>query len=89
MNVHLVVSGRVQGVGFRFTAQQFAVEYGLNGWVQNQVDGTVELEVEGPETKIDEFISIIKNGFNQFVIIDDVKTEKTNKEKGYNEFSIR
>lgn len=89
MNVHLVVSGRVQGVGFRFTAQQFAVEYGLTGWVQNQVDGTVELEVEGPETKIDEFISIIKNGFNQFVIIDDVKMEKTNKEKGYNEFSIR
>lgn len=89
MNVHLNVSGRVQGVGFRFITQQIAIEYGLTGWVQNQSDGTVELEVEGQESKVNEFISVLKNGFNEFIIVDDVTMNKSDIEKGYNEFSIK
>jgi acylphosphatase len=45
----LVVSGRVQGVGFRWFVRQAARELGLAGRVRNLPDGTVEVEVAGPE----------------------------------------
>lgn len=49
MRIHIIVHGRVQGVGFRFSAQQKAVEYNLTGYVRNLANGDVELEVEGGE----------------------------------------
>lgn len=52
MNLHLVISGRVQGVGFRLGAQQKAVEYRLAGWIRNNQDETVELEAEGPKNRL-------------------------------------
>ncbi len=53
---HFIVSGRVQGVGFRYTAYQVANSYGLTGWVRNCYDGTVELEVQGPEGLVGTFL---------------------------------
>ena len=44
--------GRVQGVGFRYTAKHLARSLGLTGWVENQWDGTVLLEVQGREALI-------------------------------------
>jgi acylphosphatase len=44
---HICVSGRVQGVGFRFRTMQFASQLKLAGWVRNLDDGRVELELEG------------------------------------------
>src|SRR5699024_5324258 len=66
MHTHLIVSGHVQGVGFRFTAQQHATKYNLVGWVKNNPDGTVELEVEGPKNKINLFVNELEAGFNRF-----------------------
>lgn len=42
----VVVSGRVQGVGYRYTAERIANELGIRGWVRNQRDGNVELHIE-------------------------------------------
>ena len=39
--------GRVQGVGFRYQAQKYASAYGLKGWVRNEYDGSVTMEVQG------------------------------------------
>ena len=47
---HFIVSGRVQGVGFRAWAQKKADEFNLSGWVRNLSDGSVEIMVSGKET---------------------------------------
>ncbi len=49
---HIIFSGRVQGVGFRWHSKNYAASAGLTGWVQNLYDGTVEMEVQGTEEKI-------------------------------------
>ena len=60
---HVFYSGRVQGVGFRFTAERLALELGLVGWVKNLPDGRVEIVCEGPKNKIDLFLEKIRGGF--------------------------
>ncbi|MGB9860352.1 MAG: acylphosphatase [Moorellaceae bacterium] len=56
------VRGRVQGVGYRYFALNQAVRLGLNGWVRNCYDGTVEGVVEGPQEKVREFLSLCRQG---------------------------
>ena len=57
-----VVRGRVQGVGFRYTAASKASQLGLTGWVRNCPDGTVETHFEGDSSKTDKFLSWLYNG---------------------------
>lgn len=56
--VNLVVSGLVQGVGFRMFIERAARELRLAGWVKNLPDGTVEIEAEGPDAVIEELIKL-------------------------------
>ncbi len=60
--IHLIVSGRVQGVFFRENTRRKAVELGLNGYTKNLPDGNVEIVAEGDEDKIEELIEYIKSG---------------------------
>lgn len=53
---HIVFHGRVQGVGFRYTAKYLANSLNLVGWVQNEWDGTVTMEVQGREWLINELL---------------------------------
>jgi acylphosphatase len=57
---HLIVKGRVQGVGFRWFTREQAEARALAGWVRNLKDGTVELEVEGEAALIDELVEAFK-----------------------------
>lgn len=57
-----VVSGRVQGVGFRFFAERAAREAGVNGWVRNRQDGTVETMVEGDPAAVDGYLDRLRKG---------------------------
>lgn len=50
---HLICSGRVQAVGFRYTAFYIAEDLGLSGWVSNRDDGRVEMELQGRPEDID------------------------------------
>jgi len=52
--------GRVQGVGFRLTAQDLASRFGLTGWVRNEPDGSVSAEVQGPPSQIDACLEAIE-----------------------------
>ncbi|SFA74910.1 acylphosphatase [Lentibacillus halodurans] len=89
MLAHVIVSGRVQGVGFRYTAQQHANQYNLNGWVQNKSDGTVELELEGDDSQVHTFLSELEKGFSPFIHVRDMQVDTQREEKGYSDFSIR
>ncbi len=57
-----VVSGRVQGVGFRFFAERAAREAGVKGWVRNRPDGTVETMVEGEQAAVDDYLDRLRKG---------------------------
>jgi acylphosphatase len=58
----LVLSGRVQGVGFRFFAEDLARREGVHGWVTNRPDGAVELFIEGDRETIDRVESKLRHG---------------------------
>ena len=56
----IVFHGRVQGVGFRYTAKYLAQSLGLTGWVTNLWDGRVEMEVQGQTLDIQELLKRIQ-----------------------------
>ena len=58
----LLISGRVQGVFYRASAEEEAMRLGLCGEIRNLPDGRVEAIVEGPKERIDEFIAWCKRG---------------------------
>lgn len=62
----IVFYGRVQGVGFRYTAKCLAQSIGLTGWVENEYDGTVLMEVQGREPMIFKLME----GLNHNMFID-------------------
>ena len=68
---YLRFTGRVQGVGFRWTATRAADMLGLTGWVYNAWDGSVEMEVQGDEESIEEMIRTIDRG--RFIQIDAIE----------------
>ena len=59
---HVVISGDVQGVGYRYTMLIVAREAGVSGWVRNRRDGTVEAEVEGTPEQVDEVLAWMAEG---------------------------
>ena len=58
----LVITGRVQGVGFRFYMERKAREHGVAGWVRNRRDGAVEAVVQGNAEAVDAMISWARRG---------------------------
>jgi acylphosphatase len=56
------ISGRVQGVGFRFFTEDAARREGLHGWVRNLPDGRVEIAAEGDEESVDRFERHVRHG---------------------------
>lgn len=80
IRLQLRFHGRVQGVGFRFTAQQLANSLGLTGWVYNDWDDTVLMEVQGRKETIDKLIEGLEKG----IFIEIEKIEK--KDLPYDEY---
>ncbi|MET0672623.1 MAG: acylphosphatase [Microbacterium pygmaeum] len=60
--VRVIVSGGVQGVGYRYTMRMIAIDAGVAGWVRNRGDGTVEAEIEGTPGQIDEVLAWMAEG---------------------------
>ncbi len=55
-----IYSGRVQGVGFRFSTKQIATGFDVLGWVKNLPEGTVEMQVKGEAEEVEEFLVEIR-----------------------------
>ena len=83
---HIVFTGRVQGVGFRFTAFHSANIYKLTGFVRNCPDGTVEMLAQGPAADIDNCIREIKKSFSGY--IRETKIEEIPLDPQYMDFKI-
>ena len=79
----MVFQGRVQGVGFRWHARQAALALGLTGWVRNEWDGSVVMEIQGEESAIDRVILEIENGRYVWIENMDVKTVPVREERGF------
>lgn len=86
---HLIISGRVQGVGFRYFTKKNAESLGVNGWVKNLANGDVETVIQGEEDRVKEMISYLKSGPVPAKVetIEEVDGEKSTG-KSYDDFSI-
>jgi acylphosphatase len=62
MKKHLVISGRVQGVGFRYWLRNMAIEKNIFGWVKNKISGDVEALIIGNEKEVGDLIKLCKKG---------------------------
>lgn len=60
--LHVLLYGRVQGVGLRWYAVRRAVELGLTGWVRNLYDGSVELVAEGDRMSLETMLDYLRSG---------------------------
>ena len=70
VRAHVLVSGTVQGVGYRYFAYHSARELALAGWVRNLRTGAVELEVEGSDVEVARYIESLKAGPTAAVVRD-------------------
>jgi acylphosphatase len=68
-------SGRVQGVGFRYTAQHLAAGLAVAGYVRNLPDGTVELVAEGDADEVERFLAAVGRHMAAYIDRADVRDE--------------
>ncbi len=85
--VRLRVSGRVQGVNFRYYASEEARRRGVTGWVLNRDDGVVEILAEGAADAVARFVGWCRRG-PSYARVDDVDQERLEGERRYGDFSI-
>ncbi len=64
---HVVFKGRVQGVGFRYTAHRSACRFELTGFVRNLGDGSVEMLMQGNRDDVDECLADIQDSFEGYI----------------------
>lgn len=86
--VRLVVSGRVQGVGFRYAACEAATEIGVAGWVRNLPDGSVELVAQGSASAVARMTAWAYRG-PRHASVDGVHVEDFEPVAGMTRFEIR
>ena len=70
----LTFSGDVQGVGFRWRARHAAGAVGATGWVRNNPDGTVTMELQGSEEQIDRVLQTLEQG--RYIRITEIRVKK-------------
>lgn len=87
LEVHAIVRGRVQGVGFRATTQHHAQRLGLRGSVKNLPNGTVEIYVQGAREDVRQLFDALR-GDAGLGRVDDIATDEGPPRKEYEGFHI-
>ena len=88
MLLHAIVSGRVQGVGFRYFTQDIAKSLNIKGFVRNLPDGTVEVYAQADKKSLEKFLEYLKKG-PPLAKVENIKYEFLDKEGGFKDFEIR
>jgi acylphosphatase len=83
---HVYYRGRVQGVGFRYTARSLARDAGLTGFVKNLSDGRVELVVEGRAAAVDRYLADVAEAMGEH--IGSVETTDETPTEEFTAFSV-
>ena len=83
---HIIFTGRVQGVGFRYTTYRIARGYDVTGFVRNLSDGTVEMLAQGPADEVDRCIREVQDSFAGY--IRDARIEQIPCNPRYSDFGI-
>ena len=86
--VHVVISGRVQGVWFRASTRDKAEQLDITGWVKNTFDGNVEAVFEGEENLVKEMLDWCHRG-PPLARVENVEITKQSPSNGFDGFSIR
>ena len=76
IQAHIFYSGKIQGVGFRYTVKSFAKECSVVGWVKNLENGKVELVAEGEEKQINKLCQLVEEQFEGFIVDKKMTTER-------------
>ena len=79
--------GWVQAVGFRWRALQAAEHYGATGWVRNEYDNSVSMEIQGTEQQIDDVIAAIERG--SYIRIDRMEVKELQTEPDERGFRVK
>ena len=83
----VLFSGRVQGVGFRYSVKNLAKNHAITGYVRNLSDGRVELVMEGPEHERDQLVHAVREKMQDYIRNVDRHTSAVTGE--FRDFSIR
>ncbi|MGN8647004.1 acylphosphatase [Gracilibacillus sp. HCP3S3_G5_2] len=87
--VNVIVSGRVQGVGFRVFTQQLAVENEIVGWVRNLDDGSVEIEAQGHDMMMEKFLKQLNKGPSFFAKVKNMEVTEKEVTHSFQKFDIK
>ena len=87
LTLNMKITGKVQGVGFRFFVQQQAQKLGINGWVSNKSNGDVEALAQGEKADLEQFIAKVKEG-PSFSRVEDVSLNWVKEAEQYFGFEI-
>jgi acylphosphatase len=85
--VHIRLTGRVHGIGYRAFVQRTGLLLGLNGWVRNVGDDQVEITAEGLHSTLEEFIQAVSHG-PAGARVDEVQVEWEQPANRFNRFDI-
>ena len=84
---HYRFTGQVQGVGFRYRARNLSSALGLTGWVKNEWDGSVTMELQGEEVLIDRVLHGLS--FDSYIRIDDIEKRSLPLDEEERSFVVR
>ncbi|KUK89918.1 MAG: acylphosphatase [Marinimicrobia bacterium 46_43] len=83
-----VLTGRVQGVGFRWFTKRLADEFGVKGFVRNQYDGSVLVVAQGPRERLETFERLLAEG-PSYARVDHMQSEPPDRNEFFHHFEIR
>ena len=86
--VRAIVSGRVQGVGFRYSTEHEARRLGIDGWVRNRIDGSVETWAQGTDDAVTRFVRFLEAG-PRAARVASVEITEVEPDPGIRSFEVR
>jgi acylphosphatase len=87
--VRVLVSGQVQGVGYRYFVRDQALDQGISGWVRNNRDGTVSVAAEGGKERLSVFLERIRAREDILIRVTGIEVTWSDREEDFSGFEIR